>query len=91
MVTSSSNPPPKPLLHLPNSGLSRAQFHVSDSLASPAITGVADKNAKINKYCEMGNLKSAMEMVSGAQKSELGLEAYYFVMELCVGMMSLQD
>ncbi|XP_070660461.1 pentatricopeptide repeat-containing protein DOT4, chloroplastic-like [Malus domestica] len=75
----------------PNSGLSRAQFHVSDSLAAPAITGVADKNAKINKYCEMGNLKSAMEMVSGAQKSELDLEAYCSVMELCAGMMLLQD
>ncbi|TQD81454.1 hypothetical protein C1H46_032985 [Malus baccata] len=75
----------------PNLGLSRAQFRVYDSLAAAAITGVANKNAKINKYCEMGNLKSAMEMVSGAQKSELDLEAYCSVVELCAGMMSLQD
>ncbi|XP_068307496.1 pentatricopeptide repeat-containing protein DOT4, chloroplastic-like [Pyrus communis] len=75
----------------PNSGPSRAQFRVSDSLAAPAITEVADKNTKINKYCEMGNLKLAMEMVSGAQKSDLNLEAYCSVVELCAGMMLLQD
>ncbi|KAM1540181.1 hypothetical protein TB2_004698 [Malus domestica] len=84
-------PSSKTLMLSPNSGLSRARFRVSDSLAAPAITGVADKNAKINKYCEMGNLKSAMEMVSGAKKSELDLEAYCSVVELCAGMMSLQD
>ncbi|KAM0978507.1 hypothetical protein FF1_014473 [Malus domestica] len=75
----------------PNSGLSRARFRISNFLATPAITRVADKNAKINKYCEMGNLKSAMNMVSRAQKFELDLEAYCSVVELCAGMMSMED
>ncbi|KAL6282491.1 hypothetical protein ACE6H2_013420 [Prunus campanulata] len=68
-----------------------AKFRVSASVAISTNSEVIDKNVKISKYCEMGNLKNAVELVCGSQKSELDLEGYCSVLELCAGLKSLQD
>lgn len=75
-----------------NLGNSCANFRVSaTSLAGTSNREVVDKNAKIGEFCELGNLKNAVEMVCGSQRSELELVAYCSVLELCAGTKSLQD
>lgn len=75
-----------------NLGNSCANFGVSaTSLAGTSNREIVDKNAKIGEFCELGNLKNAVEMVCGSQSSELELVAYCSVLELCAGTKSLQD
>lgn len=74
-------------------GYSCAKIRASTSLTRPTTTSreVIDYNAKINRFCEMGNLKNAMELLCGIQKSDLELETYSSVLELCVQHKSLED
>uniref|UniRef100_K7KQI8 DYW domain-containing protein n=1 Tax=Glycine max TaxID=3847 RepID=K7KQI8_SOYBN len=52
---------------------------------------IADKNTEICKFCEMGDLRNAMELLSWSQKSELELNTYCFVLQLCTQRKSLED
>ncbi|GAB4827074.1 hypothetical protein Ancab_033957 [Ancistrocladus abbreviatus] len=47
-------------------------------------------NEKICKLCEMGNLKDALNLLSGAEKSELELSSYCLVLQLCAERKSLE-
>ncbi|PQM41728.1 pentatricopeptide repeat-containing protein DOT4 chloroplastic [Prunus yedoensis var. nudiflora] len=86
-----SKPSSRTSLFSSNLDHSCAKFRVSASVAISTNSEVIDKNVKICKYCEMGNLKNAVELVCGSQKSELDLEGYCSVLELCAGLKSLQD
>ncbi|KAH0985094.1 hypothetical protein GBA52_012271 [Prunus armeniaca] len=86
-----SKPSSRTSLFSSNLDHSCAKFRVSASVAISTNSEVIDKNAKISKYCEMGNLKNALELVYGSKKSELDLEVYCSVLELCAGLKSLQD
>ncbi|KAI4332531.1 hypothetical protein L6164_017432 [Bauhinia variegata] len=50
-----------------------------------------DENARICKFCEVGDLKNAMELLSRSEKSELEIETYCSILQLCAELKSLQD
>ncbi|KAH7544994.1 hypothetical protein FEM48_Zijuj01G0045300 [Ziziphus jujuba var. spinosa] len=74
-----------------NSGCSCAITGTSALLAEPTSCDIIDYNAKIIKFCEMGNLKNATELLSWSQKSELELKTYCSILELCAEHKSLAD
>uniref|UniRef100_A0A2N9IUF5 DYW domain-containing protein n=1 Tax=Fagus sylvatica TaxID=28930 RepID=A0A2N9IUF5_FAGSY len=61
------------------------------SLAKTAIHEVMDVDTKICKFCEVGNLKNAMELLGVSQKSELETKTYCSVLQLCAELKSLED
>lgn len=74
-----------------NSGCSCVKIRASALLAKPTSCETIDDNAKIIKFCETGNLKKAMELLSGSRKPELELNTYCSVLELCAQHKSLED
>lgn len=82
---------PRTSLLSSNSGCSCAITGPSALLSEPTSCNVIDYDAKIMKFCEMGNLKNAMELFSGSQKSELELKTYCSILELCAENKSLAD
>ncbi|PON87262.1 DYW domain containing protein [Trema orientale] len=82
-----------PRTHLlsPNSGCSFAVVRASASVAKPTSHGVMDYNARICHFCEVGNLKNAMELLCRSPKSELELKTYCSVLELCAESKSVQE
>ncbi|GMP74269.1 hypothetical protein CsSME_00031732 [Camellia sinensis var. sinensis] len=65
----------------------RASGLFSQTINQP-ITG---NNAQIRKFCEVGNLKMAMDLLCKSQKSELELATYCSILQLCADVKSLQD
>lgn len=82
---------PKTHLLSSNSGYSFPVIRATASVAKPTSSGTIDYNAKISHFCEVGNLKNAMELLFKSQNSELELRTYCSVLELCVERKSLQD
>ncbi|RZB96449.1 pentatricopeptide repeat-containing protein DOT4, chloroplastic-like [Glycine soja] len=65
---------------------------VSATLSETTHNNVTvDKNAKICKFCEMGDLRNAMKLLSRSQRSELELNTYCSVLQLCAELKSLED
>nr|KYP38911.1 hypothetical protein KK1_039802 [Cajanus cajan] len=64
---------------------------VSATLSETTHNVTVDKNAKICKFCEMGDLRSAMELLKMSQRSELELKTYCSVLQLCAELKSLED
>lgn len=50
-----------------------------------------DENAEICKLCKIGNLEKAVDLLTKSEKSELELETYRSVLQLCAERKSLQD
>lgn len=63
----------------------------SASLSETAHNVTVDKNAKIRKFCEMGDLRNAVELLKRSQRSELELNTYCCVLQLCAELKSLED
>ncbi|XP_027346576.1 pentatricopeptide repeat-containing protein DOT4, chloroplastic [Abrus precatorius] len=61
------------------------------ALAETTHNVTVDKNAKICKFCEMGDLRNAMELLKRSQSFELELNAYCSVLQLCAELKSLED
>lgn len=57
----------------------------------PINQPIRDYNTQIRKFCEMGNLKMAMDLVSNAKISELELATYCSILQLCADVKSLDD
>ncbi|KAJ1426141.1 Tetratricopeptide-like helical domain superfamily [Sesbania bispinosa] len=64
---------------------------VSASLAETAHKVTLDQNAKICKFCKMGDLRNAMELLTMSKRSELELNTYCSVLQLCAELKSLED
>ncbi|KAK7359201.1 hypothetical protein VNO77_01151 [Canavalia gladiata] len=69
----------------------RSSVGASASLAETTYNVTVDKNAKIRKFCEMGDLRNAMELLKRSQRSELELNTYCSVLQLCAEVKSLED
>ncbi|KAF4388132.1 hypothetical protein F8388_014815 [Cannabis sativa] len=82
-----------PRSYLPslNSASSFPVIRSSASAAKVVSHEIIDYNAKMSYLCKVGNLKKAMELLCGSQKSELELKTYCDVLELCAEKKSLQD
>ncbi|KAF8413719.1 hypothetical protein HHK36_001711 [Tetracentron sinense] len=52
---------------------------------------ITDYNTEICRYCELGNLSNAMNLLCSSQKSQLESRTYCSILELCAGLKSLQD
>ncbi|XP_050900342.1 pentatricopeptide repeat-containing protein DOT4, chloroplastic [Lathyrus oleraceus] len=50
-----------------------------------------NQNAKICNFCQMGNLRNAMELLTTSQRHELALSTYCSVLQLCAEKNSLED
>ncbi|KHN28625.1 Pentatricopeptide repeat-containing protein, chloroplastic [Glycine soja] len=50
-----------------------------------------DENTKICKFCEVGDLRNAVELLRMSQKSELDLNAYSSILQLCAEHKCLQE
>ncbi|XP_029130097.1 pentatricopeptide repeat-containing protein DOT4, chloroplastic-like isoform X2 [Cajanus cajan] len=50
-----------------------------------------DENAKICKFCEVGDLGNAVELLKMSQKSELDLNTYCSILQLCAEYKRLQE
>lgn len=74
-----------------NSGCSCAVTRASALLTKSTSCEIVDDDAKIIRFCEMGNLKNAVEVLCGSQKPELELSTYCSVLELCAQHKSLAD
>ncbi|XP_058199768.1 pentatricopeptide repeat-containing protein DOT4, chloroplastic [Rhododendron vialii] len=63
----------------------------SGSFKKPINQPITDCNTQIRKFCEVGNLRMAMDLVCNAQKSELELATYCSVLQLCADFKSLDE
>ncbi|XP_073226283.1 pentatricopeptide repeat-containing protein DOT4, chloroplastic [Cicer arietinum] len=79
------------LLHSKLNIFCRSSVGVSSSLANTTHNVTADQNAKICKFCEMGDLRNAMESLIRSTRHELGLNTYCSVLQLCAERKSLED
>ncbi|RDX86470.1 Pentatricopeptide repeat-containing protein DOT4, chloroplastic, partial [Mucuna pruriens] len=52
---------------------------------------VLDENAKICKFCEVGDVRSAVELLRMSQKSEHDLNTYSSILQLCAEHKRLQE
>ncbi|KAF7803289.1 pentatricopeptide repeat-containing protein DOT4, chloroplastic [Senna tora] len=50
-----------------------------------------DVNSKICEFCKVGNLREALDFLTRSEKSELEVETYCSVLQLCAERKSLQD
>lgn len=50
-----------------------------------------DNSRKIVKFCEVGDLKNAMELLCGSQNSNLELDTYCSILQLCAEQKSIRD
>ncbi|CAK8578567.1 unnamed protein product [Lathyrus sativus] len=67
---------------------SRLDFY---SRATVTRSVTQNQNAKICNFCQMGNLRNAMELLTTSQRHEIGLSTYYSVLQLCAEKNSLED
>lgn len=80
------------LSSISTSSFALTQISASLSKSQTTTRGtVNNNNGEISYFCEMGNLKNAMEMLCGSEKSELELRTYCSVLELCAQRKSLRD
>ncbi|KAL9329437.1 hypothetical protein ACSQ67_004440 [Phaseolus vulgaris] len=76
----------------PNFDLScSSSVAVSATLSKATYNVAMDKNAKIRKFCQMGDLRNAMELLKRSKVSELELHTYCSVLQLCAELRSLED
>ncbi|KAL2343279.1 hypothetical protein Fmac_004564 [Flemingia macrophylla] len=68
-----------------------SSIFVSATLSETAHNVTVDKNVQICKFCEMGDLRNAVELLKSAQRSELELNSYCSVLQLCAERKSLED
>lgn len=52
---------------------------------------ITDYNAQICRFCELGNLRNAMELLSMSNKTLIGQKPYCSVLQLCADLKSLKD
>ncbi|AET04266.1 PPR containing plant protein [Medicago truncatula] len=64
---------------------------VSPSFTNTTHSVTQNQNAKINKFCEMGDLRNAIELLTKSKSYELGLNSYCSVLQLCAEKKSLED
>jgi len=55
------------------------------------VSSMLDEKAKIRKFCEVGDLRNAVELLRMSQKSELDLNTYASVLQLCAESKRLQE
>ncbi|CAJ1961952.1 unnamed protein product [Sphenostylis stenocarpa] len=55
------------------------------------VSSMLDENAKISKFCELGDLRNAVELLRMSQKSDLELNTYSSVLQLCAERKRLQE
>ncbi|XP_045821078.1 pentatricopeptide repeat-containing protein DOT4, chloroplastic [Trifolium pratense] len=79
------------LLHSKFNIFCRSNVSVSDSLPNTTYSITQNQNAKICKFCEMGDLKKAMELLTMSKRHELWLNTYCSVLQLCAENKSLED
>ncbi|CAI0475855.1 unnamed protein product [Linum tenue] len=70
---------------------SYATIPVPKSFADPKDNEFVDFNAKICQFCEMSNLKKAMEWFRLSEKPSISSSTYCAVLQLCAELKSLQD
>lgn len=64
---------------------------VSPSFTNTTHSVTQNQNAKINKFCEMGDLRNAIELLTKSKSYELGLNSYCSVLQICAEKKSLED
>ncbi|CAJ1938673.1 unnamed protein product [Sphenostylis stenocarpa] len=64
---------------------------VSATLSKATYKVALDKNAKILKFCQTGDLKNAMELLKMSEMSELELHTYCSVLQLCAELKCLEE
>ncbi|CBI30711.3 unnamed protein product, partial [Vitis vinifera] len=52
---------------------------------------ITDYNIEICRFCELGNLRRAMELINQSPKPDLELRTYCSVLQLCADLKSIQD
>ncbi|XAR66589.1 hypothetical protein NMG60_11012871 [Bertholletia excelsa] len=52
---------------------------------------ITDYNVQIRNFCEVGNLRMAMDLLSKTRKSEIDLATYCSILQLCAEVKSLHD
>ncbi|XP_052202107.1 pentatricopeptide repeat-containing protein DOT4, chloroplastic [Diospyros lotus] len=65
----------------------KASWLLNQTISQP----VTDCNTHILKFCQVSNLKMAMDLLCKSQKSELELATYCSVLQLCADLKSLQN
>lgn len=64
---------------------------LSTSLTKTIDHKTVDYNIRICRFCEVGNLNKAMELLYSSQKSELEATTYCSILQLCAELKSLED
>ncbi|OAY84423.1 Pentatricopeptide repeat-containing protein DOT4, chloroplastic [Ananas comosus] len=85
------------ILFSPKSRLGVLHAEVSETIGNASVSisenRSFDLNAQIRRFCQLGNLKEAMEMITGSDSKHSGIdsETYCSVLELCAKLGSLDD
>ncbi|XP_059664323.1 pentatricopeptide repeat-containing protein DOT4, chloroplastic [Cornus florida] len=72
-----------------NFDISCTTINTSVSLNQTLDHKNTDHNSQICKFCEVGNLKMAMDLLCKSQTSELDSKTYCLILQLCADMKSL--
>lgn len=52
---------------------------------------ITDYNVEICRFCEMGDLRSAMELINQSPKPDMEMRTYCAVLQLCADLTSIRD
>ncbi|GLT68319.1 hypothetical protein SLA2020_405650 [Shorea laevis] len=70
---------------------SSAAINASASTMEAIDHKVTDYNTEIFKFCELGDLRNAVELLCASQKSQISSKTYRSVLQLCADLKSLKD
>ncbi|KAA0057054.1 pentatricopeptide repeat-containing protein DOT4 [Cucumis melo var. makuwa] len=76
----------------PNSKLSFSSLAYAPAMETKSYMDVElDSSRKIVEFCEVGDLKNAMELLCSSQNSNFDLDAFCSILQLCAERKSIRD
>lgn len=64
---------------------------ISARISKTLVCKTKNYNAEISRFCEVGNLEKAMEVLYSSEKSKIDTKTYCSILQLCADLKSLED
>ncbi|KAL9455888.1 hypothetical protein AB3S75_005173 [Citrus x aurantiifolia] len=87
----SYKPSTLPIIVSSNSHSSCTINPISASISKTIVCKTKNYNAEISRFCEVGNLEKAMEVLYSSEKSKIDTKTYCSILQLCADLKSLED
>lgn len=87
----SYKPSTLPIIVSSNSHSSCTINPISASISKTLVCKTKNYNAEIGRFCEVGNLEKAMEVLYSSEKCKIDTKTYCSILQLCADLKSLED